>query len=551
MVERRRKFYAWGFEDQAATAEEMAPVLDTWHRVFETDSFEVMPTPTLETIDMRPPRITAIPAALREICRQDRYERALHAYGRSFLDSARMFRGDFTRAPDVVAYPRNEAEVQALIEWAGDIDAAVIPFGGGSSVVGGVNPEIEGDYVGVITIDMWYMNRVLEVDQVSRSARVQAGVYGPDLEKQLKEHNLTLRHFPQSFELSTLGGWIATRAAGHFASNATYIDDYVESIRMVTPEGVTESRRLPASGAGPSPDRFVMGTEGSVGIITEAWIRVLNRPRYKVSATVVFDDYYRGAEAVRAISQAGLQPDNCRLIDALEARLTKSYDGNKPILVLGYESAHYPVDHLLKLTVELCADYGGSPVEKSGRPEERSAVAGQWRNAFIRGPYYREHMTARGICRETFETAVPWSGFAELHGSVIRTVDEAIRRVTGRAGTVTCRFTHIYPNGPAPYFTFHCLPDPARMDEQCMEIKRAAYDAVMKAGGTITHHHAVGRLHMPWYVQQRPKLIGAAFSAAKQAFDPAGIMNPGVIIPEQDIAAWRRAPAKREAVAAS
>ncbi|HRO11987.1 FAD-binding oxidoreductase [Amaricoccus sp.] len=550
MSERRRKFYAWGFEDQTATAEEMAPVLDTWHRVFGTD-FEVTPAPTLETIEMRAPRITAIPAALTGICRQDRYERALHAYGRSFLDGARMFRGDFTRAPDVVAYPRTEDDIRALLDWAGGIGAAVIPFGGGSSVVGGVNPEIEGDYAGVVTIDMWHMNRLLEVDQVSRSARVQAGVYGPDLERQLKEHGLTLRHFPQSFELSTLGGWIATRAAGHFASNATYIDDYVESIRMVTPQGVSESRRLPASGAGPSPDRFVMGTEGSIGIITEAWIRVLNRPRFKVGATLVFDDYHRAAEAVRAISQSGLQPANCRLIDALEAGHTKAYEGGKPILVLGYESAHYPVDDLLRLTVELCADYGGSPVETSDRPEARSAVAGQWRNAFIRGPYYREHMIARGICRETFETAVPWSGFPELHGSVVRTVDEAIRRVTGRAGTVTCRFTHIYPNGPAPYFTFHCLPDRARMAEQCMEIKVAAYDAVMKAGGTITHHHAVGRLHMPWYVEQRPKLIGAAFAAAKRALDPAGIMNPGVIVPEADIAAWRPVPAEREAVAAS
>lgn len=545
MSERKRKFYAWGFEDQAASDEEMAPVLDTWHRTFETDSFEVAPAPTLDTIQMGPPRITKIPAALKPICRQDRYERALHAYGRSFLDSAKMFRGDFRRAPDVVAYPRSEEDIRALIDWCSSIDAAVIPFGGGSSVVGGVNAEIEGPYTGVVTIDMWYMNRVLEVDPVSRSVRAQAGVYGPDLERQLKEHGLTLRHFPQSFEVSTLGGWIATRAAGHFASRATYIDDYVESIRMVTPAGETESRRLPASGAGPSPDRFVMGTEGSVGIITEAWIRVLNRPKFKVGATLVFDEYYRAAEAVRAISQAGLYPDNCRLIDALEAKLTKSYDGSKPILVLGYESSHFPVDQLLQLTVELCRDYGGTPVEKSDRPDERSAVAGQWRNAFIRGPYYREHLTARGICRETFETAVPWNRFEELHRSVIAAVDQAIRRVTGRAGTVTCRFTHVYPNGPAPYFTFHCLPDRARMDEQCMEIKLAAYDAVMKAGGTITHHHAVGRLHMPWYETQRPALFGQAIAAAKRVFDPSGIMNPGVIVPERDIAAGRKSKGVR------
>lgn len=528
MSERRRKFYAWGFEDQAATAEEMAPVLDTWHRVFDVDDFDVVPAPTLDGVDMPASRITSFPDALKDICRTDRYERALHAYGRSFLDSAKMFRGDFRHAPDVVAYPKTEDDVRALIDWAGGIGAAVIPFGGGSSVVGGVNPEIEGGYAGVVTIDMWYLDKVLEVDPVSRSARVQAGVYGPDLERQLKAHNYTLRHYPQSFELSTLGGWIATRAAGHYAALGTYIDDYVESIRMVSPAGTSESLRLPASGAGPSPDRYVMGSEGSVGIITEAWIRVLDRIKHKASRTIVFDDYYQGAEAVRAISQAGLYPANCRLIDALEAKLTGSYDGNRPILVLGYESSHYPVDDILELTVALCSDFGGRPVEEPA--EGRGNVAGQWRNAFIRGPYYREHMTARGICRETFETSICWNGFRELHGTVLDTVDAAIKRVTGRPGTVTCRFTHIYPNGPAPYFTFHCLPDRERMDEQCMEIKIAAYDAVTKAGGTITHHHAVGRLHMPWYEAQRPAPIGAAFTAAKKALDPASIMNPGVII---------------------
>jgi len=510
----------------------MAPVLATWHRVFAVDRFEVMAPPALDTIDMPQPRLAAIPPALEAICRQDRYERALHAYGRSFLDSAKMFRGDFRRAPDVVAYPRTEDEVRALIDWAGGIGAAVIPFGGGSSVVGGVNPEVGDGYAGVLTIDLWHLNRLLEIDRASRSARFQAGIYGPDLERQLKAHGLTLRHYPQSFELSTLGGWIATRAAGHYASLGTYIDDYVESIRMVSPAGTSESLRVPASGAGPSPDRFVMGTEGAVGIITEAWIRVLDRVRHKASRTVTFPTYAEGAEAVRAIAQAGLNPSNCRLIDAREAMLTGSHDGSRPILVLGHESSHYPVDAQMELTVALCRDFGGEPVAEAGTGDGEGGrtVAGQWRNAFIRGPYYREHMTARGICRETFETAVCWRGFAELHGTVMAAVEAAILRVTGRPGTVTCRFTHIYPNGPAPYFTFHCLPDRARMDEQCMEIKVAAYDAVTKAGGTITHHHAVGRLHMPWYERQRPAPIGAAFAAAKKALDPAGIMNPGVII---------------------
>lgn len=533
MTERRRKFYAWGFEDQSATPEEIRLVESTWAEQFGIDRFDVIDPPKLDEIELQPPRIRNIPTSLAPLCRQDKYERALHSYGRSFLDGARMFKRDFAHAPDVVAYPRNEADLVALLDWCDEIRAAVIPFGGGSSVVGGVNPEIKGDYTGVVTIDMWYLNEILEVDRESRSARVQAGIYGPDLERQLKQHGLTLRFFPQSFEMSTLGGWIATRAAGHFASGATYIDDYVESIRMLTPAGPWESRRLPASGAGPSPDRFVMGTEGSTGIITESWIRLLERPRYKVGATVTFPDFYSGVAAVRAISQSGLDPTNCRLVDALEAQLTKSYDGGKPILVLGFESPRYPVDREQQLALEICRDHGGEVLDQSEGSGANNTVSGLWRNAFIRGPYYREHMIARGICRETFETAVPWSGFRQLHETVIDTVSRAIVRVTGRPGTVTCRFTHIYPNGPAPYFTFHCLPDRDRMYEQCLEIKHAAADAVDSCGGTITHHHAVGRLHMPWYQRQRPDLFGLALAASKRTVDTNGIMNPGVIVPEK------------------
>ena len=532
MTERRRKFYAWGFEDQSATPEEIRTVESTWAEQFGIDDFDVMPPPKIEDVELRAPRITNIPSSLAGLCRTDVYERALHSYGRSFLDGARMFKGDFSSPPDVVAYPKSEADVVALLDWCDEIGAAVIPFGGGSSVVGGVNPEIKGDYAGVVTMDLWYLNDILELDRESRAARIQSGIYGPDLERKLKAEGLTLRHYPQSFEMSTLGGWIATRAAGHFATGLTYIDDYVESIRMMTPAGPWESRRLPASGAGPSPDRMLMGSEGSMGVITEAWVRVLERPKHKVSTTLTFPDFYAGTEAVRAISQSGLNPTNCRLVDALEAKLTKSYAGGLPILVLGFESPRYPVDRQLELALELCKDHGGEILDQAQGSGDNTTVAGLWRNAFIRGPYYREHMVARGICRETFETAVPWSRFRNLHETVTDAVYRAIERVTGRPGTVTCRFTHIYPDGPAPYFTLHCLPDRNRMFEQCMEIKIAAADAVEECGGTVTHHHAVGRLHMPWYEKQRPDLFGSALAAARGTVDPKRIMNPGVITPE-------------------
>jgi alkyldihydroxyacetonephosphate synthase len=249
--------------------------------------------------------------------------------------------------------------VAELLEWAGTAGAAVIPFGGGTSVVGGVEPRVGDAYAGVVTVDLKALDRVLEVDSCSLSARIQGGATGPGLEQQLRDHGLTLRHFPQSFEFSTLGGWIATRAGGHFATLYTHIDDLVESIRAVTPSGIWESRRLPGSGAGVSADRLLLGSEGVLGVITEAWVRVRPKPIHRASATVRFEEFAAGAAAVRALSQAGLHPANSRLIDDREAELTGAGDGSDALLVLGFESGHHEVGSWLELALACCADHGG------------------------------------------------------------------------------------------------------------------------------------------------------------------------------------------------
>ena len=239
------------------------------------------------------------------------------ALGKAYRDVVRGFRGEFENPPDLVALPRDESEIEAVLSWCEAEGAAVIPFGGGTSVVGGVEGRLgERPFV---TLDLRRLDRVLEVDAESLAARIQAGATGPGLEEQLREHGLTLRHFPQSFEYSTLGGWIATRAGGHFATLYTHIDDLVESVRAITPRGPWESRRLPGSGAGPSPDRALLGSEGILGVIAEAWVRVRPRPEFKSSCGVEFDDFLAAAAAVREISQSGLHPSNCRLLDATEA----------------------------------------------------------------------------------------------------------------------------------------------------------------------------------------------------------------------------------------
>src|SRR5271169_3815308 len=316
MAEERLKHFGWGREGEGLSEAEEAAALDRYRRLFQIDRFDEVAPPALSAIGLRAPRI-APPAALAGCCSSAAYDRASHTYGKSFRDYARGLVGDYVVAPDVVAYPRGEADVAAIIDWAGGAQAAVIPFGAGSSVVGGVEADI-GDtrYQGAVSLDLRHLDRVLEVDRSSRAALIQAGVFGPALEAQLRPYGLTLRHFPQSFEYSTLGGWIATRSGGHFATLYTHIDDFVESTRVVTPTGIMESRRLPGSGAGPSPDRMFIGSEGTLGIITEAWMRLQDRPTMRAATSIPFPDFISGAKAARAIGQSGLYPANCRLLDS-------------------------------------------------------------------------------------------------------------------------------------------------------------------------------------------------------------------------------------------
>ena len=346
MAEARLKHFGWGREGEGMTAAEETAALDRYRQLFGIDHFEEKAPPALAEITLRPPRLAA-PPSLAAICSTALYDRIAHTYGKSFRDYARGLAGDYAAAPDVVAYPHNEAEIAAVLDWAGGSQAAVVPFGGGSSVVGGVEPRIFGTtHKAAVSLDLRHLDRVVEIDPISRAARIEAGAFGPALEAQLRPHGLTLRHFPQSFEYSTLGGWIATRSGGHFATLYTHIDDLVESIRMVTPRGVIETRRLPGSGAGPSPDRLLIGSEGILGVITEAWMRLQPRPRYRAGGAVRFRDFFSAARAVRAISQAGLYPANCRILDPQEAHNTGAGDGTAAFMVLAFESGDHPLDRV-------------------------------------------------------------------------------------------------------------------------------------------------------------------------------------------------------------
>jgi alkyldihydroxyacetonephosphate synthase len=523
VTKRTRSRWGWGFEDAAIGAAEATAALPGIEPLFGFAPQEPEAAAPFESVVLPDPKVQPPDGELGELFSQSKEQRAEHSYGSSYLDTIRAFRGDYQHVPDVVARPENEQQIEQLLEWAGRSNVAVIPYGGGTSVVGGVEPKVSASFNGTCSLDLGLLDQVLEVDPVSRSALIAAGASGPRLEEQLGEHGLTMRFYPQSFECSTLGGWVATRAGGHFATRLTHIDDLVESVRAITPSGLWQSRRLPGSGAGPSPDRMMLGSEGTLGVITEAWVRVQPRPEHRASRAVRFEDFLVGAEAAREIVQSGLDPANCRLLDQLEAQQTGAGDGTHAVLVVGFESTDASVEHDLARALEIAASHGGrwdAPTEK------RPAAEGNWREAFIKMPYIRDMLVQLGILADTFETAITWDRFPAFHEAVVGATREAL----GQPCRVSCRFTHLYPDGPAPYYTV--LAPARRGDEiaQWHEMKQAAGDAIIAAGGTITHHHAVGRDHRPWYDEQRPELFAAALGAAKRAIDPAGILNPGVLL---------------------
>ena len=528
---RLRKFWGWGYDDELLSSEEENNIDQRIAKTFQLDHVERIEIPKISDIDINKP-LFSIPSSLKKIFSDDKLERLNHAYGKSFPDSARSILGDFSSPPDYVAFPETQNEITNILDWASENNVAVIPYGGGSSVCGGVETNVGSDYAGVISLDMKNINSILEIDKTSRTALIEGGILGPHLEAQLKEHDLTMRHYPQSFEFSSLGGWIATRSGGHYATLYTHIDDFVESLKMITPSGSFETRRLPGSGAGPSPDRFAIGSEGIMGVITEASMRLQNRPTFRSSCTVEFINYEDALTALRLVSQSGLFPSNCRLLDANEALFNGAGDGKSHLLILAFESADHDKKASLERALEIAKDNKGNfEAPSQDSQAHRSGSSGTWRNSFIKAPYLRESFTRRGIIQDTFETSITWDKSKDFIQDVKDDISKAILEITGKPSLVTCRITHSYPDGLAPYFTFGAYATPSTMIDTWKDIKCATNEICVSKGGTVTHHHAVGRDHRPYgYDVQRDDLFSIVLTEAKAALDPKGIMNPGVLI---------------------
>lgn len=501
-MERERSLWAWGWADKFpddATRKGLAQMVRAL-----VPGVEPVLRPLPGAPDVPAPRVTSA-----ELFSAEPRDRALHTRGRAFPDLVAGFAGEFSGAPDLVARPKTAADVVQILEQCEARDWAVVPYGGGTSVVGGVDAQLaRGDREAVVSLDLSLLAGVREYDPVSRLARIGAGTFGPALEQELAGHGMTLRHFPQSFEFSTLGGWLATRAGGHYATGPTHIDDHCHAVELVTPRGTIATHRHPASGAGPEPARMIIGSEGAFGVITEAWMRVVPKPAYRASAAVTFTTFEAGVAAARALAQSGLQPANARLLDPIEAKLHRVRFDDTAVLLVAFESADHPVT--TDRALELCRDHGGTVTAQKS--------ADSWKQAFFDAPYLQSQLLSIDVMSDTFETACTWARFAELDANVRAAVAAALP-----GAVVACRFTHLYPDGPAPYYTF------VGPMASWHEVKTAACEAVHRSGGTITHHHAVGRAHLPWARRERG-LATTMLAAIKSAIDPRAICNPGVMI---------------------
>ncbi|MBL8744394.1 MAG: FAD-binding oxidoreductase [Myxococcales bacterium] len=520
-----RKIWGWGLEGEGPDETALAFAEASLAALLGGAGSRRAP-PTAAEIALRAPRVNA-PAALASLLDTSPHERLAHSLGRSYRDIARAVAGHFPNPPDLVAFPRTEADVARLLDHANASRLAVVPFGGGSSVSGGVEAYGCDDFAGVMTIDLRDLVGIVELDRRSLAAHVRGGTFGPALEAALKPAGLTLRHYPQSFEQSTVGGWIATRAGGHFATGPTHIDDLVEAVELVTPTGTLATRRLPGSGAGPDANRLVIGSEGALGVITSAWLRLVERPTHRASATLSYATFEGGLAALRAIVQSGLLPSNARLVDGAEAIMSGAGAGDACLLLLAFESAAFAQDAALALAVDLAKSHGGVPKPQRAEAKGRDATADTYKRSFFRAPYLRDELILRGIFVETFETATTWAA--------VETLDQAVRDAVEKLDLgphlFARRITHAYRDGCAPYYTVIAKARAGSEDAMWWDVKAAITDAIMASGGTSTHHHAVGRDVMRWYDRERSAPYARALAATKRELDPLGVMNPGVLVP--------------------
>jgi alkyldihydroxyacetonephosphate synthase len=556
------RWWGWGTVDQDYSLEGRTafwPALQEWLGLPAEALERETPPVSLEEISLRPSRLDdPVLASLRKLVGEraastDKLARVEHAYGKSYRDLVRIRAGYIPNPPDAVVYPVDQRQICSLLAWAAERDVIIVPFGGGSTILGGVEPP--DDDRPVVTLDMANLDRVLCVDPISRTSRIQAGATGPEVESQLNAQGFTLSHFPQSFEFSTLGGWIATRSAGQASVGYGQIGDMTQAVRVVTPTGVIETKETPTTAAGPSLLQLLIGSEGTYGVITEASVRIRPLPAVQDYRGILFLSLEDGIAACRDLMQSvSLRPSIVRLSDAAEAAayavmrhggqglrrladdLLERYlkvqgyglvaEGS--LMLLGFDGDLDWVAQQWERALKVCGDHRGRSL---GR-----AAGREWMRDRYALPYLRDTLLSHGIMVGTVETATTWSNLMHLYKAMV-TAMKGVVSITngGSSGYVMTHISHACEYGASLGSTFLGRqvgePDPLAKQAQWQAVKQATTDAILAAGGTLTHRHGVGRDHVPWLREEVGPLGAESLAALKQTFDPTGIMNPGVLLP--------------------
>jgi alkyldihydroxyacetonephosphate synthase len=528
----------WGWGDPEKRLELGAGALAMLRE--ELEPAEPAPRVELDAVQMPAPR--PLPDAVRRAAGEDletaHAERVRHAAGKSYPDLFRARSGRLEAAPDAIVTPRSADQVEALLEACTSGGVAVIPFGGGTSVVGGVD-AVAGPHAAAIALDLRNLRRC-EVDRISLTARLGPGLRGPEAEKALGSHGLTLGHFPQSFEYATIGGFAATRSAGQSSAGYGRFDELVTAVEMLTPAGRLATLETPHTAAGPALRELIVGSEGTLGVITDVAVRVRPAPATTRYEGWIAADFESGAEAVRALAQADLLPDVTRLSDAEETRISLALSGTSGakralldsylrlrrrtggcMLILGWEGEAEDAERRRALSARI--------LRATGAVRLGAGPGRAWSHGRYDGPYLRDELMDQGYFVETLETSHTWARYQELYRAVGAAVRGALS-AQGTPGLVWCHLSHAYRDGASLYFTFAAPRRPGSELEQWRAVKTAACEAIVATGGTITHHHAVGRDHAPYMAAEVGELGLATLRALKEELDPAGIMNPGKLL---------------------
>ena len=540
MSEPRRDSKWWGWGDPAETPaldEGAAAALREWVG-------ELQPAPrATEVEDFELPAAQPLPAALAEAVGAESVfagteDRVRHAAGRGYADLVRLRSGRLEAAPDAVLLPAGAEAVRRVIDVCAAEGVAVVPFGGGTSVVGGIEP-LRGGHSRLVSLDLSRLREV-EVDERSLTARLGAGLRGPEAEAALGARGFTLGHFPQSFQYATIGGFAATRSAGQSSSGYGRFDDLVDSVRLLAPAGDLRTLETPHTAAGPALRELVLGSEGVFGVIPEVGVRIRPAPRARRYEAWIAESFEAGSEIVRALAQGPGLPDVVRVSDAEETRVSLALSGPRGVaaklldrylgarrrrdgalIVVGIEGDEEAVARRRALTVR--------ELRRGGAAYLGQGAGRSWEKERFGGPYLRDTLMDMGAIVETLETSHTWSRLEELHAAVGAAIRDSLA-AAGTPGLAFCHLSHAYPDGASLYFTFVARARRGEEVEQWSAVKRAACEAIVAHGGTITHHHAVGRDHAPYMEAEVGETGLEALRAVKERLDPGGIMNPGKLL---------------------